>query len=258
MVLIFGRSKPVFRPLALLILCITLVALGGCAAVNLETIDFSKIFAKKKSPTANKTAEQLIDMGKANLRAGKFSEAADDFKKLKEEYPYSKFATLASLKLGDAYFGEQKWAQAAMSYKEFARLHPNNENAPYVLYQAGVSYFLMFTTADRDSSETTVAIKIFNTVIENYPGSEYALKARKQLIECHKRLASHLFCVGKQYFVSEDYFAAKARLDALQQKYPQEIVTMGYGSQVERMLAKCNSEVAKGPKKPDIWIRMGL
>jgi outer membrane protein assembly factor BamD len=258
MALICGRSKPVCRLLALLPLVVAFTALSGCAGVNLEKVDFSKIFAKKKSPTVNKTAEQLMDMGTANLRNGKYSDAAEDFKKLKEEYPYSKYATRASLKLGDAYLGDEKYVEAAMSYKEFARLHPNNENTPYVLYQAGMSHFLMFSDTERDPAETTEAMKIFKTLINNYPGTQYAAKSQKQLAECEKRLTCHLFGVARQYFISGDYWAAKKRLVAMRQKYPREMADLGYGPQVEQMLAKCDQEVARGPKGPDFWCRMGL
>ncbi len=258
MIFVCGRSKPLFRPLALILLLVALAAQSGCAAINLEDINFSHMFSKKQSPVVNKTAEQLIDMGMADLRQQNFSEAAEAFKKLKEEYPYSKYATLASLKLGDAYFGEEKYVLSAMSYKEFARLHPNNENAPYVLYQAAMSHFLMFTATDRDPAETAAAIKIFHTVIDNYQGSEYAAKARKQLLECDKRLASHLFGVARQYYVSGDYFAAKTRLDTVKQQYPKQIAELGYRPRLDKMLAKCDSEVAKGPKRPDIWTRCGF
>ena len=258
MAFICGRSKPVFRPLALLLPLVALLGLSGCSAVNLENINFSKIFAKKQSPTVNKTAEQLMDMGMANLKKQNFSEAAEDFKKLKEKYPYSKYATLAGLKLGDAYFGDQKYAQAAMSYKEFARLHPSNENAPYVLYQAGMSHFLQFSATDRDPAETATSIKVFNTLIDNYPGTEYATKAAKQLVECKKRITCHLFGVARQYYVMEQYAAAKVRLVTMKTQYPKETAELGYQPRVEEMLAKCDREVAKGPPKPDIWTRIGL
>ncbi|MGC9197152.1 MAG: outer membrane protein assembly factor BamD [Syntrophobacteraceae bacterium] len=244
--------------MAVLLLCGSLAALGGCAGINLEKVDFAKIFQKKKSPTVDKTAEQLMQMGTQNLAKSYFSDAADDFKKLKEEYPYSKYATIAGLKLGDAYFGEQKYVESAMSYTEFARLHPNNEHAPYVLYQAGMSHFLMFSATDRDLAETAKAMKVFNTVIDNYPDSKYAAMAKKQLFECTKRLACHLYCIGKQYFISGHYSAARKRLETLKQKYPEEIVKLGFSPKVEEMLAKCGTEIAKGPEKPDIWVRMGF
>ncbi len=78
-----------------------------------------------------------------------YEKAADDFKKLKEHYPYSKYAILAELKLGDAYLFDKKYSEAALTYEEFVRLHPRNEVIPYVLYQVGMSHFLTFTAVDR-------------------------------------------------------------------------------------------------------------
>lgn len=256
--LMSDRLKPFFRPLALVLVLFTLTALSGCADVNLANVKWSKIFKKKKAPIVNKTAEQLIHMGMDNLGKRHFSDAADDFKKLKEEYPYSKYATLASLKLGDAYFGEQKYVEAGMSYEEFARLHPNSKHTPYVLYRAGMSHFLMFTAADRDPAETRKAIKIFDTLIANYPGSEYAAKARRQLIECKKRLAVHIFTMAKQFYLSGHYPAAKGRLDSMEKKYPTEIAELGYGPSIKKMLAKCQVEIAKGPPRPSRLVRWGF
>ena len=38
----------------------------------------------------------------------------------------------------------------------------------------------------------------------------------------------------------------------------QEVADLGYGPVVNKMLAKCDKEVAKGPWKPDIWTRAGF
>ncbi len=258
MVCISGRSKLVFRPLGILLLLIALSAVNGCSGVDLSKYHFRDLFAKKKPPVIDKTAEQLAHSGMAKLEKKDYEKAAEDFKSLKEHYPYSKYAILAELKLGDAYFADLKYNEAALSYEEFVRLHPRNEVIPYVLYQAGMSHFLTFTTVDRDPEETKTATQAFEKVIQNFPQSEYAAKSEKQIMECKKRLISHMFSVAKHYYINKRYAAAKTRLDTMMQKYPQAVADLGYGPTVEKMLAKCDKEVAKGEWKPDFWTRVGF
>ena len=67
-----------------------------------------------------------------------------------------------------------------------------------------------------------------------------------------------MFGVARHYYINKRYAAAKTRLDTMIQKYPQAIADLGYGPHVQKMLAKCDKEVAKGEKKPDIWTRVGF
>ncbi len=67
-----------------------------------------------------------------------------------------------------------------------------------------------------------------------------------------------MFSVAKHYYINKYYAAAKTRLDTMVQKYPQSVSELGYGPSVEKMLSKCEIEIAKGEKKPDVWTRMGL
>jgi outer membrane protein assembly factor BamD len=257
MVYISGRSKLVLRPLGILLLLIAFSVVNGCT--GLKDFHFGDLFSKKKPTTIDKTAEQLALSGMAKLEKKDYDKAVEEFKKIKEHYPYSKYAILAELKLGDAYFGGQKFSEAALSYEEFVRLHPRNEVIPYVLYQVGMSHFLAFTSVDRDPEETKTAIQSFEKVIQNFPQSEYAAKSQKQIIECKKRVISHMFGVAKHYYTIKRYSAAKTRLDTMIQKYPEAVADLGYGPIVQKMLAKCDKEAAKGEEtKPDFWTRIGF
>jgi outer membrane protein assembly factor BamD len=258
MICIFNCPKRVSRSLGLLLTATVFLALSGCSSLKLSDYHLSDLLSKKKTTTIDKTAEQLAVSGMSQMQKKNYGKAVEDFKKLKEHYPYSKYAILADLKLGDAYFFDQKYSEAAMSYDEFVRLHPRNEVIPYVLYQVGLSHFLTFTAIDRDPEETQTAMQAFEKVIQNFPESEYAAKAQKQIEECKKRIISHMFSVAKHYYINKYYSAAKTRLDTMVQKYPQAVNELGYGPRVEKMLAKCEVEIAKGERKPDIWTRIGL
>jgi outer membrane protein assembly factor BamD len=251
--------EPVVNHLRIAVLLLPIVLLGftGCDSY-LVKFYFGDTFGKGSSSVVEKSAEQLVVEGTQKMQKKDYDDAIKAFQQLKERYPYSKYAILAELKLGDAYFFNKDYTDAAIAYEEFARLHPRNEVVPYVLYQNGMCHFLSFTSVDRDPEETRLAIEVFQRLIQTYPQSEYALKAKKQLFECEKRIVAHEYDVGRIYYVMGEYYAAKERLDLIKRKYPQAVRDLGYDEEVAKMLAATEKRLNEGGKKPSIWTRMGF
>ncbi len=252
----FQRVQKVFRfAVCIPVLC-SFLLVSGCGSF-LSEYYFGDLFGKKETSTVDKTAEQLALDGMQKMQKKDYDEALKDFRKLKEHYPYSKYAILAELKVGDALFFDKKYSESAIAYEEFARLHPRNDVVPYVTYQIGMSHFLSFSRTDRDPEETQAAMEAFQRVIQTFPQSDYAKKAKKQLYECQKRTVSHEYNVGSFYFRLGEYSAAKVRFERIA-TYQQAARDLGYQEKVQKMLAKCDVEIAKGEKKPSVWTRLGF
>jgi outer membrane protein assembly factor BamD len=253
----FGPDGNSFRPAAVLLLAILMLGISGCDSY-LVKFYFGDTFSKSSSSSVEKSAEQLVIEGVQKLQKKDYDAAIKAFQQVKERYPYSKYAILAELKLGDAHFYNRDYAEAAIAYEEFARLHPRNEVIPYVLYQIGMCHFLSFSTVDRDQEETRLAMEAFQRLIQAYPQSEYALKAKKQFFECEKRIVAHEFDVGRLYYVMGEYYAAKDRLELISRNYPQAVRDLGCEEEVQKMLVACAQRVNEGGKKPSIWTRLGF
>jgi outer membrane protein assembly factor BamD len=249
--------KTFFRPCAVLFLPIFLLGISGCDSY-LVKFYFGDTFGKGTSSAVEKSAEQLVIEGTQKMQKKDYEDAIKAFQQLKERYPYSKFAILAELKLGDAHFYNKDYADAAIAYEEFARLHPRNEVIPYVLYQIGMCHFLSFTSVDRDQEETRLAMEAFQRLIQAYPQSEYSLKAKKQLFECQKRIVAHEFYVGRLYYIMGEFLAARDRLESINRNYPQAVRDLGYEEEINKMLAGSEKHLAEGGKKPSIWSRIGF
>lgn len=241
----------------LLLLPVLMSGICGCDSY-LVKFYFGDTFGKGSSTAGDKSADQLATEGMLKMHKKNYEDAVKDFRQLKERYPYSKYAMLAELKLGDAHFYNEDYAEAAIAYEEFARLHPRNEVVPYVRYQIGMCHFLSFTAVDRDQEETRLAIEAFQRLIQTFPDSEYALKAKKQLFECQKRLAAHEFHVGQLYYTMGEFYAAREQLDQVNRRYPEAIRDLGYEAEVGRMLAASEHRVNEGGKKPSFWSRWGF
>lgn len=257
MLLSFRPVRNLFRAVVFSLFSILIIGVSGCDSY-LVKFYFGDTFSKGSSSSVERSAEQLAAEGMQKMQKKDYEDAIKDFRQLKERYPYSKYAMLAELKLGDAHFYHEDYTDAAIAYEEFARLHPRNEVIPYVLYQIGMCHFLSFSAVDRDQEETRLAIEAFQRLIQTFPDSEYALKANKQLFECQKRIATHEFHVGRLYFIMGEYYAARERLEVVNRKYPQAIKDMGYDVELDKMLTASANRVNEGGKKPSIWHRWGF
>ena len=190
----------------LLLLCLTLTLVcSGCS-----------LFRAKES----ESAEALARKGMRQFNKGNYERALENFEKLRDWYPFSKFAILAELKIADSHYRLQEYEDAIFAYDEFAELHPRNEAIPYVLYQTGRCYFDRMDTIDRDQAVTRKALERFKRLTEKYPDNSYTIKAEKHLNKIHKSLAGHDLYVGRFYYKTKHYKAALYRFKAVLSRYP--------------------------------------
>ncbi len=236
-------------------LILWLMLLPGCN-LSLTEYYFGDLFGSGKKP--DKPPQQLAYEGVQKLQKKDYGDALKAFKTLKERYPYSKYAILAEMKVADAHFLKGQYADAAVAYEEFVRLHPRNEIVPYILYQIGMCHFLSFRDTDRDQEETRLATESFKRLVQAFPNTEYSLRAKKQLLECHKRLAYHEYRIAQFYYSKMEYQAAKNRLDRVNSEYSDAARELGLQKDMDKILASCERHLAAGGKKPSIWSRVGF
>ena len=204
-----------------------LVLLGGCATSGR---------VKKE-----KTAADFMTDGLDYYNDQYYLSAIENFQKIIDRYPYSKYYTEAELRLADSYYYSKKYDEAIDAYAQFQRLHPKNPNIPYVSYQKGQSYFRQVSTVDRDQSHTLQAKEEFERLIRNYPGSEYADRAQWELRECDIMLAESELYVGNFYFKMKKYKAAMNRYRYVLENYPD----LGQYHRAIESLGKCMKKLAE-------------
>lgn len=167
-----------------------------------------------------KTAQELANEGMEEFNDGSYRASIQIFEKLKDWYPFSKFAILAELKIADAYYNLTQYEDAIYAYEEFENLHPRNEATPYVVNQIGLSYFGRVDSIDRDQVSAEEALHTFQRLVKQFPDSIYADKAKENIRKCHKSLAGHELEVGLFYFKKKHYKAALHRFKTVLSDYP--------------------------------------
>ncbi|SKA71039.1 outer membrane protein assembly factor BamD [Desulfobaculum bizertense] len=165
------------------------------------------------------TAQELFESGKESMTDKNYSDAVGFFTKLKDRYPFSPYTPSAELALGDAFFMDEKYEQAADAYMEFEALHPRHEEIPYVLYQIGVSRYKSFSSIDKPLRHVNEAMEYFNRVKENYPDTRYAKEADAYIAGCRQYMADHELYVADFYWRTKEYRAAWLRYQAIADEF---------------------------------------
>ena len=213
-----------------------LVIIAGCAGKDIKKSKTPEELYKEGMALYQKAPEKSF-----LFRNQYYLKALKSFQEIKEKYPYSQSAILAELRVADCHFKMKGYEEAIASYQDFLKLHPTNENIPYVIFQLGLCYFDQILTIDRDQTMTYRAIKEFEYLITYYPKSKYVQESWDKINICRERLAQHEFYVGEFYFKNENYSAALKRFEGILKNYP----SMGLDDQAYQYVQECNSFIQK-------------
>lgn len=124
------------------------------------------------------------------------------------------------MKRAESYFEKESYAEALVEYQHFLDLHRQHMLAPYAQYKIGMSHIKMFKSIDRDPAPIEEAMKAFQALRVEFPGSRYDTEARVQIRLCKEFLAQHHLFVGKFYYRRESYLAAAHRFEKVVHIYP--------------------------------------
>ena len=218
------------------------LTLFGCSAYNeaVKSIKSSvnEIFSADED---TRMAQELAWDGMDDYEAGNYRDAIEAFQRLKDIYPFSKYAILAELKLGDAHYKLKQYDDAVFAYEEFEKLHPRNEAIPYVIYQIGRCHYDRISTIDRDQTSAANALSTFLRLRQQFPDDSYATSAGPLIVECQQSLAGHEFSIGKFYFRSKHYLGARKRFANVVSRYPDA----GYHQEALEYLARCDAKIVE-------------
>jgi outer membrane protein assembly factor BamD len=213
---------------------VALLFATGCTTIKNQ---YDKLFGTDEAASAQELAWEGMDA----YENGDYSEAIEKFQKLKDYYPFSKYAILAELKIADAHYQRSEYEDAIFAYENFEQLHPRNEAIPYVIYQIGRCHYDQIDTPDRDQTSAQKALETFQRLIKEFPRDQYSIRAAEHIKTAQKSLAGHAYIVGVFYYKTKHYKAALHRFMSIISDYPD----VGYHQKALEYIAKCEASLAK-------------
>jgi outer membrane protein assembly factor BamD len=206
----------------------------GCTALKKS---WNALIGKDETGTAQELAWDGMDA----YEDGNYRIAIENFQKLKDWYPFSKYANLAELKIADSHYHLKEYDEAIFAYEEFEKLHPRNEAIPYVIYQIALCYYDQIDTIDRDQTPARKALETFQRLHKQFPDDQYARSGNEHIPKCLKSLAGNEYYIGVFYYKSKHYSAALQRFMAVLANYPD----VGYHQKALQYIAKCEASLAE-------------
>lgn len=149
------------------------------------------------------------------------------FRRIRREYPYSRYAALAELRIGDCELIQNHHTEAIQAYRSFVRNRPAHAQVPYAHFKIAESYyrqipsdfFLSPPPHERDQSPTRNALRQLRRFLLDYPESEYVDEAREMVRAALIQLARHELYAAEFYLGRDHPQAAVGRLRHLLDVY---------------------------------------
>lgn len=198
-----------------------LTMVSGCAAVGPDLAP--------SDPAYKDPARRAYYDGMRELIEGDYIQAGTLFQAVAASPRHVKHASLAKLRLGDSYFFQGRWAEAAEVYRGFVAQHQSDPNLPYARFKVAEcqykripgEWFASPPAHEFDQTLTLQAEAEIKGFLTLFPTSHFAPKAKKMLAEVRSMLLATELYAADFYADREQWQAVAWRLDYAIDVYPE-------------------------------------
>jgi outer membrane protein assembly factor BamD len=149
------------------------------------------------------------------------------FRKVRADFPYSRFAALSELREADCLSRADKHAEAIEIYQRFARVRASHEDVPYARFKAAEAQYQQIPSEwfasppahERDLRAARDALRDLRRFLLDFPADEHAVEADKMEKRTLKLLAQHELYAAAFYMEREHPEAAVARIREMLDSY---------------------------------------
>jgi outer membrane protein assembly factor BamD len=166
-------------------------------------------------------AKRAYEAALEEYNAHNWIEAQTLMREVKRKYSYSKYARLAELRIADADYMQDKFADAIREYRQF--IHDHRSDAEDVAYARSriaeaefaqiPDSFLLAANEERDQASVMDAYKELRGYLHDYPDAKESPHIRELLADVTARLVRHELYVARFYLNKDNYEAAVARIE---------------------------------------------
>ena len=175
-------------------------------------------------------AQALYDRAQRAMDRRDWTTATEELEALQAQFPFGDLATQAQLDLIRVYYETGEAASTVAAADRFRRLHPRHRAVPYTWYMQGLAlqeknedFIKRLTRVDtnlRDPVPRRQAFQSFQTLVEQFPDSEYADDARERMRELYADGARFQLFVAEYYLNGEAWVAAARRAITVIEEFP--------------------------------------
>lgn len=176
-------------------------------------------------------SKRAYDEAMTEFKAHNWIESQVLFREVKRKYSYSRFARLAELRIADADFEQEKYAEALRAYKAFIHDHRSEtEEVAYARARAAEAQyreisesFLLAPSEERDQAATLAAHKELADFLKDYPDAVESPRICALLEDVTAKLVRHEIYVAQFYLRRDNFEAAVLRAQFAIRSYGTEL-----------------------------------
>ncbi len=191
--------------------------LGACAG-----------HAVKNPPSPQEQARHTYFKGMEDLVQGNYLQAVQLFNEVARSPRYVRYAALARLRIGDAFFLQDRFEEAIDSYRIFVAQYGSDPNVPYARFRTAAAYHARMPTDwfatppawEMEQTMTVQAQRELQGFLATFPTSRFAPDARKMLKDAEQMLLERELYVARYYERRQNWRATAWRLDGAVKSYP--------------------------------------
>ena len=162
---------------------------------------------------------EAYNEGITALKSGDVQYASKKFNEAELLFPQSEWAPKALLMSAYAYWSQQYYSSSIDELERFIEVYPSNQNLDYAYYLMAMSYYESIADEKKDLKSILQSKKYFQTVIENFPETDYSLDARYKLDLIQDFLAAKELYIARHYIKKQKWIPAINRLKKIVNQY---------------------------------------
>ena len=224
-------SKNMIKISIYILLTITLVGCAGLGSFKGKT-EGTVVDSRGNivSLEEDMSAKELFYIATGALKRGQYDLAAENYRKIEANHPFSKYAEQSHMELAYVEYKMKHWDSSIAIIDRFISMNNTSELLPYAYYLRGLVNFnrgtnffnkvLPHVQIDKDPINIRTSYEDFNYILKNYKNSTYIKDSVKRMKYLRNTLASYEIHVANFYYKRKAYLAVINRCNYLIEKYP--------------------------------------
>ena len=195
----------------IIILSLSLILLIGCS--RKDNIELSSDASNEEIATAAyKEAVTALNKGDA-FYAGK------KFREVESLLPQSEWATKSSLMAAYSDYSRNSYAESIFALERHIKNYPADKNIPYAHYLIAICYYEQILDEKKDLRPLVKSKIKFESIINEFPDTDYAIDARYKLDLIVDQLAAKEMSIARFYMETGKWIPALNRLKVVVEDY---------------------------------------
>ena len=198
--------------LKIFLFLIVFVLGNSCSKENIQQSTIKEKSLDLQVLEAYQTGLEALDDGDVLYAAKKFNEAEILF-------PQGKWAPKAALMAAYSYYIQDYYGDSIAELERYIKVYPLHKDLVYAYYLLSVCYYEQIVDEKKDLQAIIKAKKNFQTVIKNYPDTEYAMDAEFKIDLINDILAAKEMYIARYYFDKKKWIPAINRFRKITDEY---------------------------------------